>query len=139
MDFSFIKMPKGIEMRAPYQSEIDYFGKNQSVAGMATEDGKVILNPYAGLKPEEYQSVATNEAARVLIKQDPSLRPDFELTDSQASFLDSSTYRNASAEDRKATIAARLLSGDPSAGIATAEQTVYVDTLKRKLFSNGNP
>lgn len=137
MDFSFIKLPKGIEMRQPYKGELDYFNKNPKVAGMATEDGKVILNPYTGLKPEEYQSVATNEAARVLIKKDPSLKPDFELTERQVSFLDSSTYRNASDEDRKSTIAARLLSGDPSAAPATSEQTLYVQTLKRRLMGDG--
>lgn len=137
MDFSFIKLPRGIQMRKPYQGEMDYFSKNPKVAGMATEDGKVILNPYTQLKPDEYQSVAYNEAARLLIKKEPSLRPDFELTQQQQSFLDSSTYLNASDEDRKATIAARLMSGDPSAGAATAEQTLYVETLKRRLFADG--
>jgi hypothetical protein len=133
MDFSYIKLPKGIEMRKPYQGEMDYFSKNPKVSGMATEDGKVILNPFTGLKPEEYQSVAMNEAARVLIKREPALRPDFQLTDRQISFLDSSTYRNASEEDRRATIAARILSGDPSAGVPTPEQQVYVQTLRQRL------
>ena len=139
MDFSYIKLPKGIEMRKPYQGEMDYFSKNPKVSGMATEDGKVILNPFTGLKPEEYHSVAMNEAARVLIKREPSLRPDFELTNQQMNFLDTSTYRNASDEDRKATIAARLLSGDPSAGAATSEQTMYVQTLKRRLMGDAAP
>jgi hypothetical protein len=102
---------------------------------MATEDGKVILNPYSDLKPDEYQSVATNESARLLMKSDPSLEPVFDLTDQQKRMLDTSTYRNASDVDRKATIAARILSGDPSAGVATAEQTAFVNELKRKLFS----
>jgi hypothetical protein len=135
MDFSYIELPKGVEMREPYQGELDYFRKNPKVSGMATEDGKVILNPYSDLKPDEYQSVATNESARLLMKSDPSLEPVFDLTDQQKRMLDTSTYRNASDVDRKATIAARILSGDPSAGVATAEQTAFVNELKRKLFS----
>ena len=136
MDFSYIKLPKGIEMRKPYQGEMDYFSKNPKVSGMATEDGKVILNPFTGLKPEEYPSVAITEAARVLITKEPALKPDFQLTDRQISFLDSSTYRNASEEDRKATIAARILSGDPSAGVPTPEQQVYVQTLRQRLSAD---
>jgi hypothetical protein len=134
MDFGYIKLPKGVSMRKPYQGEMDYFNKNQHVAGMATEDGKVILNPYSGLKPEEYQSVAINESARLLMKKDPSLVPNFELTDQQARTLDTGTYRNADPVDRRATIAARLLANDPSGGVPTAEQTLFVNDLKRKLF-----
>ncbi len=135
MDFSFIKLPRGVEMRKPYPGEVKYFKDNPKVAGMATEDGKVILNPYTQLTPEEYQSVAMNESARLLIKKEDGLKPDFELTDQQLRFLDSSTYRNASEEDRKATIAARILSGDPSGGIPTSEQQVYVETLKERLLA----
>lgn len=136
MDFSYIKLPKGAAMREPYEGELKYFEKNVKVAGMATEDGKVILNPYAGLKPQEYQSVAINESARLLMKKDPSLVPDFELTDQQNTMLDTSTYRNASDEDRRATIAARLLAEDPSGGIPTSEQQLFVDDLRNKLFDN---
>lgn len=135
MDFSFIRLPRGVQMREPYPGEVKYFKDNPKVAGMATEDGKVILNPYTGLNPEEYQAVAMNESARLLIKKEDRLKPDFELTDQQVRFLDSSTYRNASEEDRKATIAARILSGDPSAGVPTPEQQVYVETLKQRLLA----
>jgi hypothetical protein len=51
MDFGFVKLPKGIQMRKPYAGELDYFKNNPSVAGMATEDNKVILNPYSRLTP----------------------------------------------------------------------------------------
>jgi hypothetical protein len=133
MDFDFVKLPKGIQMREPYAGELDYFKKNPSVAGMATEDNKVILNPYSNLKPEQYQSVAINEAGRILMRK-PDLKPDFELTSQQKAFLDTTTYRNATEEERKATIAARLLSDDPSAGIPTAQQDAFVKTLKMQLF-----
>ncbi len=136
MDFGYIKLPKGVSMRKPYEGEMDYFSKNREVSGMATEDGKVILNPYSNLKPEEYQSVAVNESARLLMRQNPSLVPDFELTDQQVRMLDTGTYRNADPVDRRATIAARLLAGDPSGGVPTAEQTMFVNDLKRKLFAD---
>ncbi len=134
MDFGYIKLPKGVEMRDLYDGERKYFEKNPNVSGMATEDGKVILNPYSELSQQEYQAVATNEAVRLAINRDESLVPDFELTDQQKQFLDTTSYRYADERDRKATIAARLVSGDPSGGVSTAEQDVFVNMLKTKLF-----
>ena len=136
MDFSFIKLPKGIQIRKPYQNELDYFLKNKNVGGMATQDNKVILNPYAKLKPEEFQSVAANESARLVMKQDESMRPDFALTPEQIGFLDSTTYKQANQLDRNATIAARILSGDPSAGKPTQEQLDFVEKLKQQMYSD---
>jgi len=132
MDFSKIKLPKGIAMREPFEGELAYFKQNPNVSGMATDDNKVILNPFSGLKDSEYQSVAINESSRILMRK-PQYRPDFDLTDEQVRFLDSTTYRNASEDDRKATIAARLLSGDPSGGVPTSEQSVFVSDLKQAL------
>jgi hypothetical protein len=136
MDFSFIKLPKGIQIRKPYQSELDYFLKNKNVGGMATQDNKVILNPYAKLKPEEFQSVAANESARLVMKQDESMRPDFALTPEQIGFLDSTSYKQANQLDRNATIAARIMSGDPSAGKPTQEQLDFVEKLKQQMYSD---
>ena len=132
MDFSKIKLPKGIAMREPFEGELAYFKQNPNVSGMATDDNKVILNPFSGLKDSEYQAVAINESSRILMRK-PQYRPDFDLTDEQVRFLDSTTYRNASEDDRKATIAARLLSGDPSGGVPTSEQSVFVSDLKQAL------
>lgn len=128
-NFGFIRLPKSVEMRKPYAGELKYFKKNPNVAGMATEDNKVILNPYSNLNPDQYQSVAVNEASRIFMRR-PELKPDFELTTQQKNFLDTTTYRNASEDDRRATIAARILSGDTSAGIPTPEQNMFVDKLK---------
>jgi hypothetical protein len=133
-DFGFIRLPKGIEMRKPYASELKYFKKNTNVAGMATEDNRVILNPYSNLNPDQYQSVAVNEASRIMMRQ-PEFKPDFELTNQQKNFLDTTTYRNATEDERRATIAARILSGDSSAGVATSEQNMFVDRLK-SAFQN---
>jgi len=136
MDFSFIKLPKGIQIRKPYQSELDYFLKNKNVGGMATQDNKVILNPYAKLTPEEFQSVAANESARLVMRQDESMRPDFALTPEQIGFLDSTSYKQANQLDRNATIAARIMSGDPSAGKPTQEQLDFVEKLKQQMYSD---
>ena len=133
MDFSFIKLPQGIQMRKPYKNELTYFEKNKNVAGMATEDDKVILNPYAKLKPDEFQAVAVNESARLVMRQDQTMRPDFALTPEQIKFLDSTTYKTANQLDRNSTIAARILSGDPSAGKPTQEQSMFVEKLKQRL------
>jgi hypothetical protein len=132
MDFTNIKVPKGIKARKPSESELEYFKRNTNVSGMATDDDAVILNPFSGLKESEYQAVALNESSRILMRQ-PKYAPDFDLTEQQIRFLDSTTYRNASEDDRKATIAARLLSGDPSGGVPTSEQSVFVKTLQQAL------
>jgi hypothetical protein len=125
-------------MRKPYDSELDFFQKNPTVAGMATEDDRVILNPYSNLSDTEKQSVALNEAARVKMKKDDALKPKFELTKDQEAFLNSNSYQSANDDDRKATIAARILSGDPSAGKPTDEQLMFVDTLRKSLADQNN-
>ena len=132
MDFTNIKVPKGIKTRKPYESELEYFKRNTNVSGMATEDNAVILNPFSNLKDSEYQAVAINESSRILMRQ-PKYAPDFDLTEQQTRFLDSTTYRNASEDDRKATIAARLLSGDQTGGVPTSEQSVFIKTLQKAL------
>ena len=132
MDWKKIKIPKGIKMRDPYPSELEYFKANPGVAGMAAEDDKVILNPFTGLKDEEYRAVAINEAARILMRN-PKYYPDFDLTDEQSRFLDTTTYRNASSLDRASTIAARVLTGDPSAGVSTSQQDMFVNSIRKAL------
>lgn len=120
-------------MRKPSESELEYFKNNPTVTGMATEDNRVIINPYSKLSAEEKQAVALNEAARVKMRTTPELKPNFDLTPEQTKFLDSNVYKQASDEDRKATIAARILSGDPSAGTPTDQQRQFVETLKGSM------
>jgi hypothetical protein len=120
-------------MRDPEASELEYFKQNPTVTGMATEDNRVIINPYSSLSAKEKEAVALNEAARVKIRTNPDLKPNFALTEEQSKFLSSNTYKDAPEEDQKATIAARLLSGDPSAGTPTEEQLQFVDRLKQNL------
>jgi hypothetical protein len=134
MDFSYIKLPKGIETREPTKSELEFFKSKPYVPAYAADDNKVVLNPFAPRKKAEFQATALNEAARILIRTKPQYQPKFELTDQQKSMLDSNnSYRNASDSDRKATIAARIMTGDKSAGIATSEQILASEELKRAL------
>ena len=144
---SVIKMPtfqaggavvKGL-MRNPEDGELAYFKNNPNVTGMATDDNRVILNPYSKLTDKEKELVALNEAARVKMRTDANLAPNFDLTPAQTEFLNSNTYKQASDQDRKATIAARILSGDPSAGTPTEEQTQFVDRLRQSFSETEEP
>jgi hypothetical protein len=66
--------------RTPYQSELDYFKANPTVAGMATEDNRVIINPYSNLTKDEKNSVFQNEKARIIMRTDEKAKPKFLLT-----------------------------------------------------------
>ena len=116
-------------IREPFESELAYFKKNPSVAGMATEDNKVILNPFSKLSDKEKDAVVVNESARIKMRS-KEFKPTFKLTPEQEKFLNSTSYKDASDTDRRATIAARILSGDPSAGKPTKEQLDFVKKLK---------
>jgi len=126
----------GIPIREPFKGELDYFRKNPSVAGMATEDNKVIINPFTALNEQQKQAVALNEAARVWMRTKKEYAPDFALTKQQEQFLDTTTYRSASKSERMATVAARLLSNDTSAGAPTAEQSLFVARLRMAMFGD---
>jgi hypothetical protein len=113
-----------------FPTEDEYFKANPNVAGMAADDNQIILNPYSELSDSEKQSVALNEAARVRMRQGMVQAPTFDLTEEQqAKFMDYSP----NVADIRATIASRILSGDPSAGIPTADQMQYVDELRQNL------
>lgn len=118
----------GIGMRDPYDSERDYFQKNPHVAGMAAEDDKIVMNPFSKLSDRERQAVIMNEAARVHMRKGLMPAPRFALTPEQESAF--ANY-SQNPQDRAATIAARILSGDPSALKPTPDQLEYVKELRR--------
>ena len=60
--------------------------------------------------------------------------PEFQLTNEQAAFLNSYTYKDAAHSDRASTIAARILSGDFSAGVLSDEQLQYVNALRASML-----
>jgi hypothetical protein len=119
----------GIGMREPYESELEYFKNNPNVAGMAAEDDKIILNPYSKLKPQEQESVKLNEAARVHMRRKMLPSPRYALTPEQEKAF--STYGTGNIDDIRQTLAARILSGDPSALTPTPEQLEYVKQLRQ--------
>lgn len=118
----------GSNLRQPYEGEANYFRQNPDVAGMAAEDNRVVLNPFTGLSGQGREAVYRNELARVLMRGNPDFVPP-PITPEQANFLTVTTYANASDADRRATMAARVFSGDPSAGAVTPAQ----DQLARRL------
>lgn len=117
--------------RDPYKGELDFFKKRPEVAGMATEDNKIILNPYSKNSPKEQQAVAQNEALRLFMKIQ-KIQPDFELTKEQQALFKGTEYEKNTAEAKKSIIA-RILSGDPSAK-PTEEQIQQAENLKEFIM-----
>jgi len=111
-----------------YPGEEEYFKKNPHVAGMAAEDNKIIMNPFSTLKDNEKQAVMMNEAARVHMRNKLIEAPNFELTPTQ---MEKFASYSKDPNDIKQTIAARILSGDPSAGDVTPEQQAYAAKLRQ--------
>jgi hypothetical protein len=96
---------------------------------MAAEDDKIILNPYSTLKPQEREAVKLNEAARVHMRRGMLPAPRYELTPEQEKAF--SAYGTGNIDDIRQTLAARILSGDPSALKPTPEQLEYVKQLRQ--------
>ena len=113
-----------------YPGEDEYFKANKNVAGMAAEDNKVILNPYSNLSDKEKKSVVKNEQLRLWMRNN-NIVPDINLTAEQETFFKGTAYENATNE-KKQTIIARILSGDPSAK-ATSEQKIQAQKLMQRL------
>lgn len=134
---SKVKRVYGVEERKPYDSEKAYFKANPNVGGMAAEDGRIVINPFSKLKAHELDAVRLNEAARLYMRKGSP--PVFSLTPEQEKFLNSTTYKTAADADRKSTIAARILSSDPSAGTPTSEQLEYVRGLKNTMGLSPKP
>jgi hypothetical protein len=117
--------------RDPYKGELDFFKKKPNVAGMATEDNKIILNPYSKNTPEEQAAVAKNEALRLFMKK-TGFQPEFELTKEQLEFFKNTPYSKDLNAARQ-TILARILTGDPSAKTASKEQMKAAEELSQYI------
>lgn len=119
-------------LRQPHPSENEYFKQNPHVAGMATEDDRVIFNPFSNVHPKGSESIYQNEASRIHMRKSKK-RPSFKLTPQQKeAFKD---YGDE--QDIRETIAARILSGDESSGTPTSEQKSYVDQLRNEMMEIG--
>jgi hypothetical protein len=116
-----------------FPGEDKYFRQNPQTAGMMTEDQRVIINPYL---PEgiNTDAVKVNEAARLFMRYG-LFRPGFELTDNQKQGFKGTSYEFAPKQDQRDTIAARIVSGDPSAGNISGDQKAFADALATALLS----
>ena len=112
-------MPEGLR-RKGYKK---YFQSRPDVTGMATDDGQVLLNPNSNLTPQEQEAVIANERSRILMRSGQVPRPTFTLTPTQNEYFQA---YSTDIQDVRETIAARILSGDPSAHDFTPEQLQYV-------------
>lgn len=121
----------GYSLREPFESERRYFYSNPNVGGMATEDKKIILNPYKTFTDVEKQSVIKNEALRLWMK-DRNIVPNFELTPEQKQKFKGTPYEKDDLA-LKQSILSRFLSGDPSAGILTKEQESWANKILEEL------
>ena len=119
-------------LRDPYESEMDYFKKNPHVAGMATEDEKVIFNPHSKAIPEHENSIYRNEASRVYMKKH-GIKPNYELTDKQKKSFE----KYGSPDDIRQTIAGRIISNDESAEDVTPDQREFVKKLAAQMLKEG--
>lgn len=118
-------------VRDPYKSELEFFKKRPEVAGMATDDSKIILNPFSTLSKNELNSVLQNEALRIFMRQN-EVNPSFDLTKSQMEAFRGSEYENDS-NASKQTILARILTGDPSAKDASLDQTIEAQSIMDRI------
>ena len=108
----------GYKVRQNYPGEDAYFKENPTTAGMATDDGKIIFNPYS--EGVNRDAVGRNEAIRLwLRKNDIDLK--FKVTPSQRERFKGTPYEGNDKALRR-TILSRIASGDPSAGDVTGEQ-----------------
>ena len=114
-----------------FDGEMQYFKGNPNVAGMAAEDGRVIMNPWSPLSETERGAVYRNELARLLMRE-KDVSPAFSVTPEQRATFAGTPYATNEAAMRE-TIAARLVSGDPSGKEATGDQRAFVNRLAALL------
>jgi hypothetical protein len=126
--------PKENLFREPTESELVFFKQRPDVGGMMTqEDFMVTTNPYSTLNPDEKKQILRNELARVVMHR--TKVPEFALTPEQevqfSKINQGKPY--GSPEDTRATILARILTGDQSAMKPTNDQIKYANFLKEAV------
>lgn len=112
----------GHPIRGLYPSEDVFFKSRPEVAGMASEDGAIILNPYSQIPEDNYIHIAKLEAARHYMNNMGDSFPKFELTPAQLKYFRDDIKYNGGEQKWKETLISRILVGDPTAGKITEEQ-----------------
>ncbi len=131
----------------PDKGTLDYFKKNPTVAGMAIGAGlngyegdrRVVVNPYAGLSPEQRMGLIENERLRHFMDETkPKL--SFTPTSKQVEFFKGTEYgKPENVNKLKETIVARILTGDASAGDVTPEQKKAADLVRQQWMNQSKP
>jgi hypothetical protein len=135
MDFSKLE-------RTPNTGELKFFTENPMVGGMADfNSGTVVINPFKQWKPEERNSILTNESMRLFMRHH-NVKPKFKLTEEQTNLFSNNRTNNGSdyidnPTELQETIITRILAGDPSSGVATREQLDIAESLINLLKEKG--
>tara|TARA_R110000751_G_scaffold54853_1_gene117867 strand:+ start:528 stop:956 length:429 start_codon:yes stop_codon:yes gene_type:complete len=124
--------------RDPTASELRWFRENPGVGGYAAPDDRVVVNPFNRLSPSENEALIRNESARIFMRRDYSARPtaeSFPLTEAQRGFGYPVSAPPGRPDDMlRRTMAARVLTGDPSAGETTPQQARFADELAARMM-----
>jgi hypothetical protein len=99
------------------------------VSGVAAEDNRIVLNPNSKLSEIEKSAVIINEAARIEMRR-TGVVPSFEITPKQREQFSKYGPDWAIRE----TIAARIISGDPTVPEPTPEQAKFADEVYEKMM-----
>ena len=111
-----------------YPGEIDFFRKNPTTTGMASEDDRIILNPFSNLSDEERQSVITNESWRLYMRKN-NIIPNIPITPDQYNYFNNTPYRG-DIDAIKQTITSRFLSGDQSVEVTDEQKKTIRNMFK---------
>ncbi len=119
-----------IAVITPTKTEQEFFRNRPDIAGMARADNSgVVLSPFFKGSAAARQSVITNESARIFMRT-RGVRPDFDLTEEQAERFES---YSPDLQDKRETVAARILAGDPSSGTPTKSQKEFIKKLRQRI------
>lgn len=126
----------GYQIRYPQAGELATFKRMPDVTGMATEDGRITLNPNYQLNEKQRGLVAKNEAIRLFLMENEKAKYlNFPITDKQKSFFKDSPYGKPGKElNLRHTLIARILTGDDSAQDYTPEQKKVADDFLLELM-----
>ena len=126
-------------VRKPYPSELDFFKNlHYPVAGMATEDNRIIINPNNGLNEKQNNALKKLEASRIYMKQN-NLNPNLDLTPGQKQFFNNTPYRDLPNESKQSMISRFLVNDYGTQTTPTVEQqryTDYIDMLLNNWIQN---
>ena len=124
--------------RDPSGIELEWFRRNSHIGGYAAEDDRVVVNPYSRLSPSENEALIRNESARIFMRRNYSARPtaeSFPLTEAQRGYAYPASPGTVRPEAAlRETMAARVLTGDPSVGQTTPQQARFVEELEARMM-----